>query len=62
MKKAAKIIVKGTVQGIFFKQFVKEHADNLKLVGFIRRKKIIRKPIPNEAKFGTKTKSLLKND
>ncbi len=36
MKKAAKIIVQGTVQGIFFRQFVKEHADNLGLVGFVR--------------------------
>ena len=36
MKKAAKIIVKGTVQGIYFRQFVKEHADNLKLRGFCR--------------------------
>jgi len=36
MKKAAKIIVKGTVQGVFFRQFVKEHADNLKLTGFCR--------------------------
>jgi len=36
MKKAAKIIVKGTVQGVFFRQFVKEHADGLKLTGFCR--------------------------
>ena len=36
MKKAAKIVVKGTVQGIFFRQFIKEHADNLKLTGFCR--------------------------
>lgn len=36
VKKAAKVIVKGTVQGIFFRQFVKEHADNLKLRGFVR--------------------------
>ena len=36
MKKAAKIIVKGTVQGIFFRQFVKGHADDLKLRGFCR--------------------------
>lgn len=36
MKKSGKIIVQGTVQGIFFRQFVKEHADNLKLVGFVR--------------------------
>lgn len=36
MKKAAKLIVQGTVQGVFFRQFVKEHADNLKLRGFVR--------------------------
>jgi acylphosphatase len=36
MKKAAKIIVKGTVQGIFFRQFIKDHADKLKLTGFCR--------------------------
>jgi len=28
--------VKGTVQGIFFRQFVKESADELKLRGFVR--------------------------
>ena len=36
MKKAAKIIVKGTVQGVFYRQFVKGHADDLKLKGFCR--------------------------
>ncbi len=36
MKKAAKFIVKGTVQGVFFRQFVKEHADKLRLNGFVR--------------------------
>jgi len=36
MKYAAKIIVKGTVQGVFFRQFVKENADNLKLRGHVR--------------------------
>ncbi|MDH3352923.1 MAG: acylphosphatase [Nanoarchaeota archaeon] len=36
MKKAAHLIVQGTVQGIFFRQFVKEHATNLKLTGFVR--------------------------
>ncbi len=36
MKKALKLIVQGTVQGIFFRQFVKEHADDLKLRGFVR--------------------------
>ncbi len=36
MRKAAKMIVKGTVQGVFFRQFVKEHADDLKLKGYVR--------------------------
>jgi acylphosphatase len=36
MKKAARFIVQGTVQGIFFRQFIKEHADALKLTGFCR--------------------------
>ena len=36
MKKAGKFVVQGTVQGIFFRQFVKEHADDLKLRGFVR--------------------------
>jgi acylphosphatase len=36
MKKAAKLIVQGTVQGVFYRQFVKEHAEKLKLRGFVR--------------------------
>ena len=36
MKKAARFLVQGTVQGIFFRQFVKGHADDLKLRGFVR--------------------------
>ena len=36
MKKAAKIIVKGTVQGVFYRQFIKGQADDLKLRGFVR--------------------------
>lgn len=36
MKKAARFIVKGTVQGIFFRQFIKGHAVDLKLTGFCR--------------------------
>jgi acylphosphatase len=36
MKKAAKIIVQGTVQGIFFRQFVEGHAKKLDLRGFCR--------------------------
>ncbi len=36
MKKANRFIVQGTVQGVFFRQFVKEHADKLNLKGFVR--------------------------
>ena len=36
MRKAARLVVQGTVQGIFFRQFVKEHSDNLGLLGFVR--------------------------
>ena len=36
MKAGARFIVKGTVQGIFFRQFVKEGADEFKLKGFCR--------------------------
>ena len=36
MKKAARFVVQGTVQGIFFRQFVSEHANDLKLRGFVR--------------------------
>jgi acylphosphatase len=36
MKRAARFIVQGTVQGIFFRQFVKEHAEKLGIVGFVR--------------------------
>lgn len=28
--------MQGTVQGVFFRQFVKEHADKLGIVGFVR--------------------------
>jgi acylphosphatase len=36
MKGASRFVVQGTVQGIFYRQFVKEHADKLRLVGFVR--------------------------
>jgi acylphosphatase len=36
MKKAARFIVQGTVQGVFFRQFTKENADKLSLRGFVR--------------------------
>ncbi|MEA3329925.1 MAG: acylphosphatase [Nanoarchaeota archaeon] len=36
MKKAVKILIKGTVQGVFFRNFIKENADKLRLYGFVR--------------------------
>jgi acylphosphatase len=36
MKKAAKLIVTGTVQGVFFRQFIKDNAEKFGLKGFAR--------------------------
>ncbi len=36
MKKSVKLIVKGSVQGVFYRQFCKENADKLGVKGFIR--------------------------
>lgn len=36
MKKAVKIVIKGTVQGVFFRNFIKDNAIKLKLNGFVR--------------------------
>ena len=36
MKKAVKIIIHGTVQGIFFRNFIKENAESLNIKGFVR--------------------------
>ena len=36
MKKAVKLVVDGTVQGVFFRQFVKDSADKFGLFGFVR--------------------------
>ena len=36
MKKAVKAEIKGTVQGVFFRNFIKENADKLGLKGFVR--------------------------
>ncbi len=36
VKSAAKYLVQGTVQGVFFRQFVKENADKLQLKGYVR--------------------------
>lgn len=36
MKKAAKFLIQGTVQGVFFRQFCKDKADALNLRGHVR--------------------------
>ncbi|MFA5071556.1 MAG: acylphosphatase [Candidatus Pacearchaeota archaeon] len=36
MKKAVRLYVTGTVQGIFFRQFVKDNAERYNLRGFVR--------------------------
>ncbi|MEM3075019.1 MAG: acylphosphatase [Candidatus Pacearchaeota archaeon] len=36
MKKALKIIIKGVVQGVFFRNFVKDNAERLNIKGFVR--------------------------
>ncbi len=36
MKKAVKLTIDGTVQSMFFRQFIKEHADKYNVKGFIR--------------------------
>jgi acylphosphatase len=36
MKKAVRLYITGTVQGIFFRQFVKDNAERYNLRGFVR--------------------------
>jgi len=36
MKKAVRVYIQGTVQGVFFRAFVKEHAEKYNVKGFIR--------------------------
>ena len=36
VKKAIRVVVSGTVQGVFFRQFCKQNADKLKIKGFVR--------------------------
>ncbi len=36
MKKAVKITIHGLVQGVFFRNFIKESADSLNVKGFVR--------------------------
>lgn len=36
MKKAIRLYIDGTVQGIFFRAFVKENAERLNVKGFVR--------------------------
>ena len=38
MKKAVRIYIFGTVQGIFFRNFIKENADKLEVKGYARNK------------------------
>ncbi len=36
MKKSVKLFIHGTVQGVFFRKFIKEQADKLGVAGFAR--------------------------
>ena len=36
MKKSVRLYINGTVQGIFFRQFVKENAERYNVKGFVR--------------------------
>ncbi len=36
MKKSVRIYISGTVQGVFFRGFIKENAEKLNLRGFVR--------------------------
>jgi acylphosphatase len=36
MKKAVRLVIVGTVQGVFFRQFIKESAESLNIRGFAR--------------------------
>jgi acylphosphatase len=36
MKKAVRLVITGTVQGVFFRNFIKEQADKLGIRGFVR--------------------------
>lgn len=38
MKKAARVFIFGTVQGVFFRSFLKEKAEKLCLKGYVRNK------------------------
>ena len=36
MKKSVRLIITGSVQGIFFRQFIKDHADKHSVSGYLR--------------------------
>ena len=36
MKKSIRLFLTGTVQGLFFRQFIKEHADKYDVRGYVR--------------------------
>jgi len=37
MKKATRLFITGSLQSLFFRQFVKEHADSYNIKGFLRK-------------------------
>ncbi|MEK6854802.1 MAG: acylphosphatase [Nanoarchaeota archaeon] len=37
MKRSIRLYLTGSVQSLFFEQFIKTHADNLNVYGFLRR-------------------------
>jgi len=36
MKKSVRLYIRGTVQGVFFRQFIKENAERYNVKGFVR--------------------------
>jgi acylphosphatase len=36
MKKSARLYIEGTVQGVFFREFIKENAERYNVKGFVR--------------------------
>ena len=37
MKKSVRVYITGSIQGMFFRQFIKDNADKLGVMGFVRR-------------------------
>ncbi|MBX4196892.1 acylphosphatase [Candidatus Pacearchaeota archaeon] len=45
MKKAVRMYITGSVQGMFFRQFIKDHADKGNVRGFVRKLEDLRMEI-----------------